>query len=128
MDVMPFQVVTVGDRASEYSEELNKAGDYTMAYYLHGLSVESAEAMAEWCNRRILRELGLPEDQGHRYSWGYPACPDPMQHNIVFRLLPAREDLGMDVTAGGQLVPDQSTAALVIHHPEAIYFSAFGQP
>jgi 5-methyltetrahydrofolate--homocysteine methyltransferase len=128
MDVMPFQVVTVGDRASEYSEELNKAGDYTMAYYLHGLSVESAEAMAEWCNRRILRELGLPEDQGHRYSWGYPACPDPMQHNIVFRLLPAKEDLGMDVTAGGQLVPDQSTAALVIHHPEAIYFSAFGQP
>lgn len=128
MDVLPLQVVTVGHRATQITEELNQAGDYTLAYYLHGLAVESAEAMAEWCHRRVLREMGVPEGQGHRYSWGYPACPDPMQHNIVFRLLPAREELGMDVTAGGQLVPDQSTAALVIHHPEAIYFSAFGQP
>jgi 5-methyltetrahydrofolate--homocysteine methyltransferase len=125
MDVLPLQVVTVGPRATEACEALNKAGDYTQSYYLHGLSVEAAEAAANWAHLRIRRELGLGETQGHRYSWGYPACPDLEQHHTLFGLLPAREALGMEVTEPGQLVPDQSTAALIIHHPAAIYFNTF---
>jgi 5-methyltetrahydrofolate--homocysteine methyltransferase len=123
-DVLPLQVVTVGPRATEVCEALNKAGDYSLSYYLHGLSVEVAEAAAEWMHRRIAADLGIPAGQGHRYSWGYPACPDLEQHHILFNLLAAAEALGMEVTDAGQLVPDQSTAALVIHHPEAIYFGA----
>ncbi|HEY3411804.1 MAG TPA: methionine synthase [Armatimonadota bacterium] len=123
-DVLPLQVVTVGPRATEICEALNKAGDYSLSYFLHGLSVETAEATAEWMHRRIADELGIPRNQGHRYSWGYPACPDLEQHHTLFTLLPAGEELGMEVTEAGQLVPDQSTAALVIHHPDAIYFGA----
>lgn len=125
VDVLPLQAVTVGGRASEATEALNKAGDYTAAYYLHGLSVSAAEAVAEWTHRLILAELGLPPTQGHRYSWGYPACPDLEQHETLFRLLPAR-NIGMDLSPAFQLIPEQSTAALVIHHPDAIYFSASG--
>jgi 5-methyltetrahydrofolate--homocysteine methyltransferase len=123
-DVLPLQVVTVGSKATEICEALNKAGDYSLSYFLHGLSVEAAEATAEWMHRRITDELAIARNQGHRYSWGYPACPDLEQHHILFKLLPAGEELGMEVTEAGQLVPDQSTAALVIHHPDAIYFGA----
>ena len=72
---------------------------------------------------QIRKELGIPTNRGLRYSWGYPACPDHMQHEIVYRLLPARA-LGMNLTELGALVPELSTAALVVHHPEAKYFSA----
>ena len=63
------------------------------------------------------------KERGLRYSWGYPAIPDHTQHHLVFKLLPAREQLGMDVTEAGALVPELSTAAIVVHHPEAKYFS-----
>jgi 5-methyltetrahydrofolate--homocysteine methyltransferase len=100
-----------------------REGDYTEGYYLHGFGVRLAEAGAEYVNRVIKRELGLTGRRGLRYSWGYPACPDHTQHQIVFRLLPdARTRLGMDVTEAGALVPELSTAALVVHHPEAKYF------
>ncbi|HUP90144.1 MAG TPA: vitamin B12 dependent-methionine synthase activation domain-containing protein, partial [Longimicrobiales bacterium] len=82
-----------------------------------------AEAAAEYVNREIRRELGIDQDRGLRYSWGYPAIPDHLQHHLVFKLLPAREQLGMDVTEAGALVPELSTAAIVVHHPEAKYFS-----
>ncbi len=122
-DVVALQVITVGDALLERSEKLMKEGDYSEGYYLHGFGVRLAEAGAEWLHRHIRRELGLPPDRGLRYSWGYPACPDHTQHEIVFRLLPARERLGMDVTSAGALVPELSTAALVVHHPGAKYFS-----
>ncbi|NMC83484.1 MAG: methionine synthase [Armatimonadetes bacterium] len=122
-DLLPLQCVTIGSHASEAIDELNRAGDYTLAYYLHGLGSSVAEAAAEWMHLRILDELKLPRNSGHRYSWGYPACPDISQHEIVFRLLPIRESLGMDLSPAWQLIPEQSTAALVIHHPDAIYFS-----
>jgi 5-methyltetrahydrofolate--homocysteine methyltransferase len=70
------------------------------------------------------REWGIDEGRGLRYAWGYPACPDHRQHERVFRLLPAREKLGMDLTGAGALVPELSTAAIVFHHPQAKYFSA----
>ncbi|HEX2167428.1 MAG TPA: vitamin B12 dependent-methionine synthase activation domain-containing protein, partial [Longimicrobiales bacterium] len=85
--------------------------------------VRLAEAAAEWVNRHISAELGLEKGRGLRYSWGYPAIPDHTQHHVLFNLLPARENLGMDVTDAGALVPELSTAAIVVHHPEAKYFS-----
>ncbi len=124
MDVVALQVVTVGDGANRLRAELEAAGEYSEAYYVHGLSVETAEATAEWVNRRIRRELGLPQDRGLRYSWGYGACPDLADHLKVFQLLPVRETIGVDLTSAYQLVPEQSTAALFVHHPEARYFSA----
>jgi 5-methyltetrahydrofolate--homocysteine methyltransferase len=121
-DVAAIQLVTVGDALLERSERMMREGDYTEGYYLHGFGVRLAEAGAEWVNRHIVRELKLDGRRGLRYSWGYPACPDHMQHFTVFRLLGARERLGMDVTSAGALVPELSTAALVVHHPEAKYF------
>ncbi|HEU4643893.1 MAG TPA: homocysteine S-methyltransferase family protein [Gemmatimonadaceae bacterium] len=123
VDVAAFQVVTVGDEAARRFEALQGRGEYAEAYYLHGLSVEAAEATAEWMHRRIRRELGLPETQGKRYSWGYPACPDLDDHALLFGILPAADALGMELSAAFQLVPEQSTAALVVHHPEAKYYA-----
>ena len=123
VDVVGLQVVTVGDRASEKFQELQQAGEYTEAYYLHGLAVETAEALAEWLHRRQRRELGVPAGRGKRYSWGYGACPDLEDHAVVFKLLPAAQELGMELTSAHQLVPEQSTAAIIIHHPQAKYYA-----
>ncbi len=124
VDVAAFQVVTVGEGATEEFDRLQGADGYTEAYFFHGLAVQTAEATANYVHAHIRRELGLAPEQGKRYSWGYPACPDLAQHEIVFRLLPgAMSDLGMTLTAAYQLVPEQSTAAIVVHHPEAKYYS-----
>jgi 5-methyltetrahydrofolate--homocysteine methyltransferase len=124
VDVVPLQIVTVGNEATKRFEELQAKNEYTEAFYSHGLSVESAEAVAEWSHRRIKKELGVPG--GKRYSWGYGACPDLDDHATVFRLLPAKEALGMDLTEAFQLLPEQSTAAVIIHHPEAKYYAVRG--
>jgi 5-methyltetrahydrofolate--homocysteine methyltransferase len=123
-DVVAFQIVTVGDVLLEKSSALMKSGDYSEGYYLHGFGVRLAEAGAEYVHRLIRSELGIDAERGLRYSWGYGACPDHRQHNIVFELLPAREKLGMELTEAGALIPELATAALVVHHPEAKYFSA----
>ncbi len=123
LDVVALQVVTVGEQATERFDRLQATGDYSEAYYAHGLAVQTAEATAEYLHRHIRRELGLPEGQGKRYSWGYPAIPDLEDHRKVFQLLPAERELGMYLTAAYQLVPEQSTAAIIIHHPEARYYS-----
>jgi 5-methyltetrahydrofolate--homocysteine methyltransferase len=124
VDVVPLQIVTVGKEATKRFEELQAKNEYTEAFYSHGLSVESAEAVAEWAHRRIRKELGVPD--GKRYSWGYGACPDLDDHATVFKLLPAKEALGMDLTGAFQLLPEQSTAAVIIHHPEAKYYAVRG--
>jgi len=123
MDVVALQVVTVGQQATERFERLQGEGDYSEAYFTHGLAVQTAEATAEYLHRHIRRELGIPQEQGKRYSWGYPAIPELEDHRKVFDLLPAERDLGMNLTAAYQLVPEQSTAAIIVHHPEARYFS-----
>jgi 5-methyltetrahydrofolate--homocysteine methyltransferase len=127
LDVLPIQVVTVGDAASRRFDELQAAGEYSEAYFVHGLAVEAAEATAEWMHRRIRGELGIPAGRGKRYSWGYGACPDLDDHAVVFRLLPAVDALGMTLTSAFQLVPEQSTAAMIVHHPEAKYYSIRGE-
>jgi 5-methyltetrahydrofolate--homocysteine methyltransferase len=135
IDVIPLQIVTVGQEATSHFEKLQGAHEYTEAFYSHGLSVESAEAVAEWMHRRIKAELGVTGAHkyegetttgGKRYSWGYGACPDLDDHAVVFKLLPAKEALGMDYTESFQLLPEQSTAAIIIHHPEARYFAVRG--
>ena len=119
-DVVAFQTVTVGNKVAEIIEQWNKDDKYTDAYYLHGLAVEVAEALAEWTNRRIKSELKL-EKGGLRYSWGFPSCPDVSQHHLVWKLL-RPEMSGMELTESGQIIPEQSTAAIVVHHPNAQYF------
>ncbi len=124
-NVVAFQVVTMGQRPSEAVAQLQAAGEYADAYFLHGFSVQMAEAMAEYVNRQVRRDLGLPPEgeQGRRYSWGYAAIPELEDHERVFRLLGAREAIDVDLTEGYQLVPEQSTAAVVVHHPAAVYFA-----
>jgi len=119
-DVVAFQAVTVGQRTQEIIDKWNKDDHYTDAYYLHGLAVETAEALAEMTQKRIQDELGIGK-RGLRYSWGYPSCPDVSQHHLVWKIL-RPEESGMTLTEAGQIIPEQSTAAIVVHHPDAEYF------
>ena len=134
-DVIAFHCVTVGPRASEVAKALFDANDYTEYLYLHGLSVETAEAMAEMWHKRIRQELGIANEdsprvrdlftqkyRGSRYSFGYPACPDMSDQDILWRLLQP-ERIGCTLTENWQIDPEQSTSALVVHHPEAKYFN-----
>jgi 5-methyltetrahydrofolate--homocysteine methyltransferase len=135
MDVVAFHLVTVGRRASEYAHELFKSDNYADYLYFHGLSVEAAEALAEFWHKRIRQELGIAgqdatnlsrlfhqQYQGSRYSFGYPACPRLEDQEKLFTLLnPGRIDVSL--TEEFQLEPEQSTSAIIVHHPEAKYFS-----
>jgi len=135
MDVVAFQLVTMGRRASEYAHELFKSDNYADYLYFHGLSVESAEALAEMWHKRVRQELNIAANdspnlnelfrqgyQGSRFSFGYPACPNLEDQVKLFELLdPARIDV--ELTEEFQLDPEQSTSAIVVHHPEARYFS-----
>ena len=80
-----------------------------------------AEGMAEWLHARVRRDLGIGPPQGRRYSWGYPACPDQSEHEKVFRLLDAPK-IGLSLSGGYAVEPEQSTLAIVAHHPQAVYF------
>lgn len=122
MDVVAFQIVTVGNQATERFDRLQDAGNYSEAYYTHGFSVQMAEATADYLHTYIRHELGLPLDQGKRYSWGFPAIPNIEDHAKVFQLLPVEKELGMNLTSAFQLVPEQSTAAIIVHHPLAKYY------
>ena len=121
-DLVAFQAVTVGSKVQDVIDEWNSEDKYTDAFYLHGLAVETAEALAEWVNSRIKDELGIGPKRGLRYSWGYPSCPDISQHHLVWKILDASRS-GMSLTDAGQIIPDQSTAAIVVHHPDAEYFT-----
>lgn len=120
--LLSFQIVTVGKPAGERINALFAKGDYAEGYFTHGLAVQFAEATADFIHQRIRNELGLKKNQGRRYSWGYEPIPDLAQHASLFELIPAREELGMDLTSAYQLIPEQSTAAIVIHHEGARYF------
>jgi len=135
VDVLGCHLVTVGKRASEYSRTLYDANRYKDYLYFHGLSVESAEAMAELFHQRIREELGIAGKdakeikrlfsqgyQGARYSFGYPACPNLEDQVKLFELLKP-ERIGVFLTEEYQMEPEQSTSAIIIHHPEARYFT-----
>ena len=124
MDVVALQVVTVGEEATERFDALQAKGDYSEAYFTHGLAVQTAEATADYLHNHVRRELGIREEQGKRYSWGYPAIPDISDHQKVFQLLPAASaELGMSLSSAYQLIPEQSTAAIIVHHKDAKYYS-----
>jgi 5-methyltetrahydrofolate--homocysteine methyltransferase len=134
-DVVAFHCVTMGRRVSEVCRELFARNDYTEYLYLHGLGVETAEALAEMWHKRIRQELGIAGDdsprvkdlftqkyRGSRYSFGYPACPDMSDQEKLFRLIdPGR--IGCELTENWQIDPEQSTSAIVVHHPAAKYFN-----
>ena len=134
LDVIGLQIVTVGKHASEVEQALFRENKYTDYLYLHGLSVETAEALAEYVHRLVRKDWGLAgkdsanmqqllhqKYQGSRYSFGYPACPHLEDQAKLFELIPA-EKIGVTLTEEFQLVPEQSTSALVVHHPAAHYF------
>jgi 5-methyltetrahydrofolate--homocysteine methyltransferase len=126
MDVVAFQVVTVGPRATEMFDAMQARNEYSEAYFFHGLAVQTAEATAEYVHRHLRRELNIAPGRGKRYSWGYPAIPDLDHHRQVFQLLPAEKELGMSLSPAYQLIPEQSTAAIFVHHPEARYYTVGG--
>jgi 5-methyltetrahydrofolate--homocysteine methyltransferase len=135
-DWASFQVVTMGPRVSEEAARLFGDNQYQQYLYLHGLGVEMAEALAEYWHLRIREELGFADEdgptltglfrqqyRGGRYSWGYPACPD-LEDNAKVVALVGADRIGVEVSEGFQLHPEQSTTAIVCHHPQAKYFVA----
>lgn len=126
-DTAGFQVVTAGAIASQTAAMLQRNDEYDRGFKVHGLAATVAEAMAEFIQLRIQLAMGVPKGQGLRYSWGYLACPDIADQVKVLDLLPrANSELGIALTSGFQFDPDQTTAALVVHHPDAIYFAVLG--
>jgi 5-methyltetrahydrofolate--homocysteine methyltransferase len=134
-DVVGFHCVTVGEEASKRAKELFEGNEYTEYLYLHGMGVETAEALAELWHKRMRAELGIGHEdsprirelftqhyRGSRYSFGYPACPDMSDQEKLFRLLKP-ERIGCVLTENWQIVPEQSTSAIIVHHPEAKYFN-----
>ena len=126
----------MGSRVSEVTGELFAANAYRDYLELHGLSVQLTEALAEFWHARVRDELGFSGDdsddmsdvfrqgyRGSRYSFGYPACPDLEDRAALVRLL-RPERIGVTLSEELQLHPEQSTDALVVHHPEAKYFNA----
>jgi 5-methyltetrahydrofolate--homocysteine methyltransferase len=121
LDVIAVQAVTVGSEVTELMAKLESDGEYAEQLYVHGLGVQTAEGLAEWLHHEARAMLGIPAAQGRRYSWGYPAVPEQSEHLKVERLL-GLSDIGMRITDGYAPEPEQSTLALVAHHPQAIYF------
>ena len=135
MDVLGLSLVTIGPKASIETQRLFEGGEYTRYLYLHGLSVETAEALAEFHHKKMREELGIASEdsphirdlfhqkyRGSRYSFGYPACPNLEDQTKLFTLLKPQENVGVRLTSGFLLEPEQSTSALVVHHPGAKYF------
>ncbi|HXW99804.1 MAG TPA: vitamin B12 dependent-methionine synthase activation domain-containing protein, partial [Candidatus Acidoferrales bacterium] len=134
-DVLGLSLVTIGPKATAETQRLFEGGEYTKYLYLHGLSVETAEALAELHHKRMREELGIADEdapeirdlfhqkyRGSRYSFGYPACPNLEDQTKLFALLKPEENVGVRLTSGFLLEPEQSTSAIVVHHPAAKYF------
>ena len=134
-DVLPLQCVTMGQEISRVAKEYFDADNYTEYLYAHGMGVECAEALAELWHKRIRVELGIGNDdspkikqlftqkyRGSRYSFGYPSCPEMQDQEILIRLLEP-ERIGCELTENWQIDPEQSTSAIVVHHPDAKYFN-----
>lgn len=135
VDVVGFHIVTVGHEVSEYERKLFDQGHYEDYLYTHGMGVETAEALAEYWHKQIRREMGIddqePEDMrllfsakyhGARYSFGYPACPN-LEDQVMLMDLLEPSDIGIELSEEYMLIPEQSTSAIIVHHPEAKYFN-----
>jgi len=135
LDVVGFHIVTIGSEISEYERSQFKSGDYQQYLYTHGMGVETAEALAEYWHKMIRQELDIddqePDDMrllfsakyhGARYSFGYPACPNLEDQRLLMDLLQP-QDIGIAITEEFMLEPEQSTSAIIVHHPAAKYFN-----
>jgi 5-methyltetrahydrofolate--homocysteine methyltransferase len=135
VDVVGFTVVTMGSHVSEVTAEMFARDDYRQYLELHGLSVQLTEALAEYWHHRVRQELGFTQEgdlqamlakqeyRGSRYSFGYPACPAVEDQDKVQDLLQWQR-IGIELSEESQLTPEQSTSAIIVHHPEAKYFNA----
>jgi len=134
-DVLALTCVSAGAKFSAYEKELYDAGNFTEYFFVHGLGVELAEALAEIVHKQIRLDLGIAEHEGHslrdvqmkryhgcRYSFGYPACPALEDTRVIFDLLKP-EEFGIELSETFQIHPEQSTTAIVMHHKEALYFN-----
>ncbi len=121
LDVIALQAVTVGSKVTELMGTLESQGAFAEQLFVHGLGVQTAEGLAEWLHSKSREMLGIPAAQGRRYSWGYPAVPEQSEHLKVNRLL-GLDRIGLSITDGYAPEPEQSTLALIAHHPQAIYF------
>jgi 5-methyltetrahydrofolate--homocysteine methyltransferase len=121
LDVIAVQAVTVGSEVTELMARLESDGEFAEQLFVHGLGVQTAEGLAEWLHWKVRKMLAIPSTQGRRYSWGYPAVPEQAEHLKVEKLL-GLEQIGMQISDGYAPIPEQSTLALVAHHPQAIYF------
>jgi 5-methyltetrahydrofolate--homocysteine methyltransferase len=121
LDVIAVQAVTVGSEVTELMGKLEAEGEFAEQLFVHGLGVQTAEGLAEWLHWRVREMLAIASVQGRRYSWGYPAVPEQSEHLKVEKLL-GLERIGMKISDGYAPIPEQSTLALVAHHPQAIYF------
>jgi 5-methyltetrahydrofolate--homocysteine methyltransferase len=134
-DVLGLSCVTMGPHVTVRTKELFESNEYTEYLYLHGIGVEAAEGLAEYWHKRMRTELGIGGDdageirklftqkyRGSRYSFGYPACPDMSDQEKLFRLLKPQR-IGCELTENWQIDPEQSTSAIIVHHPQAKYFN-----
>jgi 5-methyltetrahydrofolate--homocysteine methyltransferase len=134
-DTVGFHIVTAGEEVSKREKELFAAGEFQDYLFVHGMGVETAEALAEYWHRQIRFELGIAESEpdemkllfsgkyhGSRYSFGYPACPNLEDQAKLFELL-SPQDVGIELTEEFMLAPEQSTSAIIVHHPGAKYFN-----
>lgn len=135
VDVVGFQIVTVGSEVSKREKALFEGGNYQEYLYTHGMGVETAEALAEYWHQQVRREMGIADQEpdemrllfsakyhGARYSFGYPACPNLEDQEKLFTLMNPAE-IGISLSEEYMLVPEQSTSAIVVHHPQAKYFN-----
>ncbi|MDX6690034.1 MAG: 5-methyltetrahydrofolate--homocysteine methyltransferase [Solirubrobacteraceae bacterium] len=121
LDVVALQAVTVGPEVTEVITRLEQEGEFAEQLFTHGIGVQAAEGTAEWLHSRVREDFGIGPGDGRRYSWGYPACPEQSEHEKIYRLLDA-PSIGLTLTGGFAVEPEQSTLAIIAHHPQAVYF------
>lgn len=121
LDVIAVQALTVGEEVTELMAKLEAEGEYAEQLFVHGLGVQTAEGLSEWLHWKVRNWYGIPVTQGRRLSWGYAAIPDQSEHEKVKELLDISQ-IGLDITDGYSPTPEQSTLAMVLHHPQAVYY------
>jgi 5-methyltetrahydrofolate--homocysteine methyltransferase len=122
LDVVAFAAVTVGDEVTELMAQLERDGEFAEQLFVHGIGVQTAEGLMEWLHAQVRSDLGIAPGQGRRYAWGYPAVPEQSEHEKLFRLIDAPA-IGMRLSGGHAVEPEQSTVAVIAHHPQSEYFT-----
>ena len=120
-DVVALQAVTAGSEVTELMASLEADGEFAEQLFVHGLGVQTAEGMAEWLHARVRSDLGIEPTQGRRYSWGYPSCPEQSELRRSSACSTRRRS-ACALSGGFAVEPEQSTLAIVAHHPQAVYF------